>query len=66
MAVPKKSEQYPEVLSDGTSDVGRDRHLYEMALRRNASFGMLKGTVSLSLEEALAPLDEDEIKAWGL
>ncbi|MBZ9936216.1 hypothetical protein LB518_07920 [Mesorhizobium sp. BR1-1-16] len=66
MAAPKKSEQYPQVPSEGSSDAGRDRHLYEMALRRKSSFGILKGSVSLSLEEALAPLDEEEIKAWGL
>jgi hypothetical protein len=66
MAVPKKSEQYPQVRSDAASDAGRESYLREMALRRAASFGMLKGSVSLSLEEALAPLGEDEIKAWGL
>jgi hypothetical protein len=66
MAAPKKSEQSPQLPSDAAADSGRDRHLYEMALRRKASFGMLKGSVSLSLEEAMAPLGEDEIKAWGL
>jgi len=66
MAAPKKSEQYPQVPSDTPSDGGRERYLRQMALRRAASFGILKGSVSLSLEEALAPLGEDEIKAWGL
>ncbi|MCX5478887.1 hypothetical protein OSH08_07720 [Kaistia geumhonensis] len=66
MAAPKKSERYPRVPSDATSDAERDHRLHEVALRRKASFGMLKGSVSLSLEEALAPLDENEIKAWGL
>lgn len=66
MAAPKKSEQYPQVPADAASDAARERYLREMALRRGASFGMLKGSVSLSLEEAMAPLGEDEIKAWGL
>jgi hypothetical protein len=37
-----------------------------MARRRAASFGMLKGQISLTLEEAMAPLDDEEIRAWGL
>ena len=38
----------------------------EMAARRRKAFGSMKGKISLSLEEALAPTDPEEIKAWGL
>ncbi len=62
----KQSADEPVSSADTAPAPQRDPYLAEMARRRAGSFGMLKGQISLTLEEAMAPLDDEEIRAWGL
>jgi len=65
MAAPKKNlPPLDDIAKESLSHP--DRRSFEMALRRREAIGSFKGRMKLTLDDAIAPLEESDLEAWGL